>query len=268
VPDLSELCDDLDAEHGALDALVAGLDEGDWHTPTPAPGWTIRNQIGHLTFVESRAVVSFEDADAFAAALAEDRSDAARFAWHMDGEPLPEDSASVLAAWRDTARRFVTLARAMDPTARVPWYGPPMRPASMVSARIMETWAHAEDVAETLGVERAPTARLRHIAHLGVGARRFSATVRGLEPDETPVRVELVAPDGDIWTWGADEAVDRIRGSALDFCRVVTRRRRVEDTGLDVSGPAATHWMAIAQAFAGPPGPDPVPRPAHNVSGE
>jgi uncharacterized protein (TIGR03084 family) len=260
-PDLTQLCDDLEAEHASLDALVADLDEAGWHTPTPAPGWTIRNQIGHLTFVEGRAVLSFDDPDAFAAAFDEDRRDAGLFAHHMDGEPLPDDSSQVLASWRDTGAKFIALARAMDPGARVPWYGPPMRPSSMVSARIMETWAHGEDVAEALGVERAPTERLRHIAHLGVGARRFSYTIRGLDPVESPVRVELVGPDGSTWTWGDESASDAIRGGALDFCLVVTRRRRVEDTDLDVSGSAAAEWMSIAQAFAGPPGPDPAWRP-------
>jgi uncharacterized protein (TIGR03084 family) len=261
VPDLGELCDDLDAEHAALDVLVAGLDAAGWRTPTAAQGWTIRNQIGHLRFVEGRAVLSFEDPAGFEAALAGDREDAARFAHHMDGNPLPDDDADLLAQWRRTAHRFVQLARAMDPAARVPWYGPPMRPASMVSARIMETWAHAEDVADALGVEREPTARLKHIAHLGVGARRFSSVVRGLDVDETPVFVDLVGPDGARWTWGDESATDVVRGDALDFCLVVTRRRRAEDTDLLVTGPAATRWMAIAQAFAGPPGPDPAPRP-------
>jgi uncharacterized protein (TIGR03084 family) len=259
-PELSELCDDLEAERASLDALIAGLDEEGWHTATSAPGWTVRNQVSHLTFVEGRAVLAFEDADAFAVALEGDRRDPELFAYHMDGEPLPDDSAVVLEQWRATGARFVRLARAMDPAARVPWYGPPMRPASMVSARIMETWAHGDDVAEALRVERAPTARLRHIAHLGVGARRFSYTVRGLEPIETPVRVELVGPDGDSWTWGDESAADVVRGSALDFCLVVTRRRRVEHTALHVTGDAAREWMSVAQAFAGPPGPDPAPR--------
>jgi uncharacterized protein (TIGR03084 family) len=259
-PDLASLCDDLEAERASLDALVAGLDETAWRTPTPARGWTIRNQVAHLTFVEGRAVLAFEDPDAFADALVGDRRDPELFAYHMDGEPLPEDSATVLAQWRETGARFLRLARAMDPSARVPWYGPPMRPASMVSARIMETWAHGEDVAAALGVERAPTARLRHVAHLGVGARRFSYTVRDREPNESPVRVELVGPDGDEWTWGDESAADVVRGTALDFCLVVTRRRRVEDTALEVTGDAAREWLTIAQAFAGPPGPDPGPR--------
>jgi hypothetical protein len=40
----------------------------------------------------------------------------------------------------------------------------------------------------------------------------------------------------------------------LDFCLVVTQRRHVADTALDVEGPAAVEWISIAQAFAGAPG--------------
>ena len=258
--DLVDLCADLDVEHAGLDALVADLDEAGWQRPTPAPWWTIRDQVAHLAFVEGRAVLSLSDEDAFATALASDRSDPALFRDRMDGSELPADGASVLAAWRATAARFMALARAIDPGARVPWYGPAMRPASMVSARIMETWAHAEDIAETLGVARVPTARLKHIAHLGVGARKFSYTINGLEPNDAPVYVELVAPDGDTWTWGDADAPDAVRGSALDFCLVVTRRRLPADTDLVITGPAAQHWLSIAQAFAGPPGPPPSSR--------
>jgi uncharacterized protein (TIGR03084 family) len=257
VADLSVLCDDLEAEHAELDAMVAGLDEIGWRLQTPAPGWTIRDQLAHLAFVEGRAALALEDADAFAVALASDRADADEFAYRMGGGGLPAQGAPVLEVWREVGARFLALARTIDPSARVPWYGPPMRPASMVSARIMETWAHAEDVAETVGVTRPPTARLRHIAHLGAGARAWSYTVNGLEPDPAPVRVELDAPDGDTWSWGEKGASDSVRGPAIDFCRVVTRRRHVGDTALEVVGPTATKWMSIAQAFAGPPGPPP-----------
>jgi uncharacterized protein (TIGR03084 family) len=86
--------------------------------------------------------------------------------------------------------------------------------------------------------------------------------VRGRDVPETPIRVELVAPDGELWVW-ADDAGDCIRGLALDFCLVVTQRRDVADTDLDIEGPSAADWMAIAQAFAGPPGPG---RPPAGVS--
>ena len=75
-----------------------------------------------------------------------------------------------------------------------------------------------------------------------------------------PVRVELTAPDGALWTWGPAEAEGRVTGSALDFCLLVTQRRHRDDLAMAIEGPAATEWMAIAQAFAGPPGPGRSPR--------
>ena len=40
-------------------------------------------------------------------------------------------------------------------------------------------------------------------------------------------------------------------GTALDFCLVVTQRRHVDDTALQVTGGTARGWLTIAQAFAG-----------------
>jgi uncharacterized protein (TIGR03084 family) len=129
-----------------------------------------------------------------------------------------------------------------------------MTAASHATARIMETWAHGEDVADALGIARAPTNRLRHIAHLGVRARPYAFHLHGLSPPSSPIHVALSAPDGSAWTWDDPGAVDRVAGSALDFCRVVTRRTHIDDTGLLVIGLRATQWMQIAQAYAGPPG--------------
>ena len=130
-----------------------------------------------------------------------------------------------------------------------------MSARSFITARLMETWAHGQDVVDALGAERPPTDRLRHVAHIGVGARPFSYVANGREPNPAPVRVELVAPSGDEWTWGPDDAADRVSGPALDFCLLVTQRRHRDDVDLTVQGAAADEWIGIAQAFAGPPGP-------------
>jgi uncharacterized protein (TIGR03084 family) len=129
-----------------------------------------------------------------------------------------------------------------------------MSAASSLTARFMETWAHTQDIADALGVTREPTDRLRHVAHIGVGARAFSYLAHGLPPSDDPVLVTLTAPSGAVWTWGPTDAVDRVTGSALDFCLLVTQRRHRDDLDLEVEGPAALQWMKIAQAFAGPPG--------------
>jgi len=250
--DMNALCDDLAAEHQALDDIVAPLPAPQWDLPTPAPGWAIRDQVGHLAFFDRAAVLAATDESAF-------RTEADRM---MGGgaDPSVELGRSVgppdlLELWRTGRTEMVALFRTLDPGQRLPWYGPAMSAASFATARLMETWAHARDVADALGVDQPATDRLRHVAHIGVRARPFSYMTNGLEVPDGDVRVELVAPSGgEPWTWGDPDAVDRVTGPALDFCLVATQRRHLADTALVVEGPLATEWMGIAQAFAGPPG--------------
>jgi uncharacterized protein (TIGR03084 family) len=148
--------------------------------------------------------------------------------------------------------------------ARIPWYGADMSITSAVTARLMETWAHGQDIADALAIRREPTDRLRSIAHLGVATRPFSFRLRGLPVPQEEVTVELIAPSGEVWRWGDSKAAQRVTGTALDFCLVVTQRRNVADTALVTTGPAATEWMALAQCFAGGPGPG---RPPSRGSG-
>jgi uncharacterized protein (TIGR03084 family) len=161
--------------------------------------------------------------------------------------------AELLAAWRTDRARLLEVARVVDPSARVPWYGPAMAARSFITARLMETWAHGQDVADALGVQRVPTSRLRHVAHIGVRARPFSYMIRSMALPAESVYVALEGPEGDRWEWG-EPAANRVTGAALDFCLVVTQRRHVTDTRLVVEGPAALEWIEIAQAFAGAPG--------------
>ena len=259
--DMATLAADLAAETAVTRAIVTGLDEGGWHTPTPAAGWDVADQIGHLAYFDEAAVRSAACPEEFAAEIA--AGAAAGVTPDAVAARFRERSGAQILAWFDTARRelLVTFA-ALDPKTRLPWYGSAMSAASSLTARLMETWAHTQDIADALGVTREPTSRLRHVAHIGVGARAYSYSVRGKSPPSAPVRVELTGPDGTVWTWGTGDAKDRVTGQALDFCLLVTRRRHRDDVALTVEGPAAAEWMAIAQAFAGPPGPGRPPRSA------
>ena len=253
--DVGAICDDLAAEQADLDRLVAPLDAAGWATPTPAEGWTVHDQVGHLAFFDHEARSALTDPEGFAAGLLEIAGDPGGYMDRSVGTGRAKPPTELLQWWRDERRQLLEAARAADPTMRVPWYGPPMSVASFVTARLMETFAHGQDVADALGVEREPTARLRHVAHLGVRARSFNYGQHGREVPAQEVRVELRAPDGSAWSWGPEGAPDRVTGDALDFCLVTTQRRHIDDTDLRVEGDLAREWMRIAQAFAGPPGP-------------
>ena len=253
MPDLDRILVDLSDEHRALDDMVAGLDDAAWEMETPAEGWNIRDQIGHLAFFDEQASLALRDAGAFAVALEEIATDVGAYMDRSVRKGRALGNAGVLEWWRSARQEMLEAGHSADPNGRIPWYGPPMSPASFFSARMMETWAHAQDVADTLGVTRAVAPRIRNVAHLCVLSRRHSYAINGLGVPDKEVRVELTGPDGERWTWGED-AADRILGPVEDFCLVATQRRHPSDTRLIIEGDEADRWMAVAQAYAGPPG--------------
>jgi uncharacterized protein (TIGR03084 family) len=252
VVDYPALLADLAAEEGELDAVVSGLDDAEWTTPTPAAGWDVRDTVAHLAVSERLAATALEDPDTFGARLSALLADLDAAEAAMLAEGRAQSGREVLAWWRTERERTLSGLRARAPADRILWVTGPMSAVSFATARLMETWAHGHDVMEARHVTRTPTARLRHVADLGVRTRTFSYAVNGRDLPAGEVRVELAGPGGAEWTWGAS-TTDVVTGDALDFCLVVTRRRRLADTNLVVTGPRAREWMAIAQAFAGPP---------------
>lgn len=252
---LADMATDLAAETEDLSELLLGLSASEWELPTPAVGWAVRDQVSHLAFFDEAAVLAITEPDRF-------RRDAEsllnlgpefpdRVAERFRASPVAD-----LSEWfRESRDALLTVLGESEGRTRVPWYGPDMSVMSSATARLMETWAHGRDIADTFGVEREPTVRLKHVAHLGVRTRGFSFALRGRPVPTAEVHVDLSAPDGGRWTWGEPSDVECVTGSALDFCLVVTQRRHLADTDLSVCGPVATEWLSIAQAFAGAPGP-------------
>ncbi|MDX6199713.1 MAG: hypothetical protein QOJ79_2864 [Actinomycetota bacterium] len=249
---MRSLLDDLRGEQGDLRRIV---EDADLSRATPAEGWDVRDSISHLAGTDVEATLSMTDPDAFIAKLPQVGADIDGFLTRQltERRDLPRDV--FLHDWQRGFEALLDAFEKVDPTAKLPWYGPPMSPASFATARIMEYWAHGQDVADGLGVSRTPTARLRHICHIGYRTRGFSYANRGLTPPTVDVRLELTAPDGTTWTYGDDTAPESVTGSALDFCLLVTQRRHRDDVAVVAHGAAADEWLSIAQAYAGPPGP-------------
>jgi uncharacterized protein (TIGR03084 family) len=251
---MSELTADLRAESDDLLRLLAPLAGAEWESPTPAEGWAVRDQVSHLAWFDDAAVRAATAPEAFRAEVAEllaEGADTDRIVVERRSMAVAE-----LLGWFETSRaRMLDVFGDLDPKLRVPWYGPEMSAASFATARLMETWAHGQDIADGLGVSRVASDRLRHVAQIGARAVGWSYTVHGRPVPAEPIRMELSLPSGATWTSGPLSAADLVRGSALDFCLVVTQRRHRADTGLVAVGPVAAEWLDIAQAFAGPAGP-------------
>jgi uncharacterized protein (TIGR03084 family) len=245
---------DLAVESARLEDLVADLPDDGWRTPTPAPGWDVATQIAHLAWTDEAAYVAATDKQRWDELLVEALADpehAVDRAALTGGIAAPP---ALLERWRTARERLARTLRAFPAGQRMPWYGPPMSPTSMATARLMETWAHGLDVHDALGAERQVTDRIRHVAHVGVRTRDWAFAVHRSAPPSEEFRVDLVAPSGEVWTWGPEDAAQTVTGPAYDFCLLVTQRVNRADTSLVATGRDADRWLDIAQAFAGLPG--------------
>jgi uncharacterized protein (TIGR03084 family) len=251
---LEQVLTDLTAEGDALDAAVAPLDVAGWRTLTPAEGWDIATTIVHLAWTDECAIAAGTDKQAWDALVLRAIDNPNGFVDDQAFAGAKASAAEILARWQATRPALVAMLREYPEGEKLPWYGPPMSPTSMGTARFMETWAHALDVYDALGISREPTDRIRHIAHLGVRTRNFAFGVHELEPPSEEFRVVLTAPSGEVWAWGPDDAAQTVTGPAYDFCLLVTQRRHRDDLELVATGPDADRWLDIAQAFAGPSG--------------
>lgn len=254
MPDQQEVVADLVADADELDHILAGLDAAQWRLPTPAPAWTIAHQVAHLAATFRVAALAASDATAFRAMAATlsndfDANVAVALQPYLDSPP-PE----LLRRWQTERTGAVRALAALPADEMVPWLVRPLPAAVLAAAGMMELFAHGQDIADTIGAQREPTDRLRHLVAFAVRTWDFGYRARGLTPPEVEFGFTLTAPSGAIWQHGPADAPQRITGPAVDFCLLVTRRRHRDDLALTAAGLAADEWLSLAQAYRGSPG--------------
>jgi uncharacterized protein (TIGR03084 family) len=258
--DYPGLLADLRDESDGLISCLSGLSAEQWSLPTPASGWSIHDQVSHLAFFDDTARLALTDAERFRREADELIAGGMDFPDRIAAEYRAMASDETFQWFVEARNHMLAAFDGDDPRRRLPWFGPDMSVASSATARLMETWAHGQDVYDTLGLCHPPSPGLRSIAHLGVATFRFAHTLHGIDVPEQPVRVTLHSPQGEVWAWGPERSANQVVGPAEDFVLTVTQRRHWTQTALAVQGPVAKRWLDIAQVFAGAPSRRAVPR--------
>lgn len=252
---------DFKAESDGLFELMKDLDDADFATPTQFKGWTLTNVLEHLHMWNWAAHESHADEENFAAWLKSElpkvmktgmRAYEAEWNGGVAGRAL-------LEKWHDFYTAMAEDMVKLDPKKRLKWAGPDMSARSSISARLMETWAHGQEVYDHLGVVRQNKDHIKSIAVLGINTFGWTYATRGETPPGERPYVRLTAPSGAIWEFGEPSDAERIDGKAEEFCQTVTQTRNIADTDLQVTGAVATDWMSKAQCFAGGPETPPAP---------
>ena len=245
-----DFCD----ESNAIYDLLSNIDDDQFNESTLFKSWTFNNVIGHLHVWNYAADISLKDGDEwkeFSNNVLKAFGGGSTFSQFEETIIKDAKGKELLNMWKDYYSNMTERFAVADPKKRVKWMGPDMSVLSSISARHMETWAHAQAIYDALGVDRINEDRIKNIVIIGNNTFRYCFTINQKSlPSETPY-LKLTSPSGNIWEFNNQENENSIEGMAEEFCQVVTQVRNIDDVSLNVKGDIAKEWMSIAQCFAG-----------------
>ena len=245
-----DFCDESDAVY----QLMSRISDDDYDTPTQFKGWTFNNVIGHLHVWNYAADISLKDGEEwkdFANKVLKFLGSGGTINEFEQTVIKGKKGRELLDLWKNYYTDMTERFAIADPKKRVKWMGPDMSARSSISARHMETWAHAQELYDTLGEDRINEDRIKNIVVIGNNTFKWCFTVhkRTLH-SETPY-LNLISPSGKVWEFNNSTNENKIEGLAEEFCQVVTQVRNIKDVDLKIQGDIASEWMSIAQCFAG-----------------
>lgn len=245
----------LDDQEVELDQILRDLADERWGTPSRCPGWTVSDVVLHLAQTNEMAIGSLSGTydqvlqgllDGLPPAGTVD--DGAGLMVERDRGASPTE---VYARFRDSVSTMMHLFWDAEPSSRVQWVAGTLSAHTLASTRLAETWIHTRDVAVPLGLEPAPSSRLRYIARLAWRTLPYAFQRAGREMQGT-VAFELTGTNGQDWVFAPDDgpADTVVRGLAVDLCEVAAQRAAAPGTSLVAEGPDAAGVLELVRTFA------------------
>ena len=253
---------DFRDECNAVYSILENLKEQDYEMPTQFKGWTFNNVIGHLHVWNYAADISLKDGDEwknFANSALQALGNGSSMNEFEQTITKGIQGPELLSMWKEYYTDMTERFAVADPKKRVKWMGPDMSVRSSISARHMETWAHAQELYDSLGLDRINEDRIKNIVIIGNNTFKWCFTVHKKTLPSIRPHLKLISPSGEIWEYNEFSEEHKIEGLAEEFCQVVTQVRNIKDVNLKLTGSIAEEWMSVAQCFAG--GAEQPPKP-------
>ena len=241
-------------ESKLLYELLFGRNESDYELITQFKNWSIQDVIGHLYLFNIAAIKTVDGPKSFEDFFIPFLQQIQKGKTMVEAQVPWLNGLSgkfLLNEWWESCLELERIYSNIDPKLRVKWAGPEMSARSSITARQMETWSHGHEVFDRLGQIREEGDHIKNIVHLGVSTFEWTFLNRNIQLPETKPFVLLILPSETTICYNEKGNDNFIKGSAVEFCQVVTQVRNIDDTKLIVSGEIAKTWMKYAQCFAG-----------------
>jgi uncharacterized protein (TIGR03084 family) len=137
---------DLAEETADLVAALSRPSPAQWALATPAEGWNIHDQVVHLAYFDDLATLGFTQPEAFTAAVDALLATGRDWIDQINHTSALLDPEATLRWFTESRAALSRVFAEVGPGARSQWFGPSMSAASSATARLMETWAHGQDI--------------------------------------------------------------------------------------------------------------------------
>jgi uncharacterized protein (TIGR03083 family) len=184
------LVDMLDDVWTSIDQLGSVLDEADWKKPTELPGWTVQDNLVHLSAIESMSLGRPWEGH-HAADLTNVKNDIGRSNENAVDSRRGWSGADCLAEFHSLTRERVAQLRGLDEDGFGADSWTPRGPGTvrtLLPFRIFDSWVHEQDMRRAVGREGdLDSAAARHTLGQIADAMPFVVGKKVAPPDGSTV---------------------------------------------------------------------------------
>ncbi len=218
---MNEILSNLVAEQQLLDQYLQSIPVRNWDTKTSFKNWNITAHVSYLSALEDLGYNALKkkgsDFNKYKGPKGLEKFEKEAIAKGKDMRPQ-----DVIEWWRMSRASVIESLAKCTPGKKITWWKNEIDCRTFAVTKLAETWAHSLDVYESMNKDYEDTVRVEHVALYGwLNAENATKLNKSKFED---LRIELIGPEYKAWQFGNENSKNTIKGSAGDWCRVVTGR--------------------------------------------
>ena len=218
---MQEILSNLVAEQQLLDQYLQSIPVRNWDTKTSFKNWDITAHVSYLSALEDLGLNALKkkgtDFNKYKGPKGLEKFEKEAIA--KGKEMRPQD---VIEWWRISRASVIETLAKCSPGKKITWWKNEIDCRTFAVTKLAETWAHSLDIYESMNKNYEDTVRVEHVALYGWLNAEHATKLNKSKYEN--LRIELIGPEYKAWQFGDEKSENTIKGSASDWCRLITGR--------------------------------------------